>query len=188
MAYEEYGYTESYHRKGDEPPNSPHRLAFIGPSGVGKTSAARYLEERYGFHRLSFAQPMRKMVTMLWGMDPRFRTPELRSRMQHLGTDALRAMDEDVWVNLLVSELGTLPITTSVAIDDVRFPNEATTLVKHGFLLIRLARSDSATLNATQATHPSEVEQMAITDDQLFYAHNLNSLFRQLDTLLGVTP
>lgn len=40
-------------------------IAFVGPIGCGKTTAANYLVEKYGYTLCKFAQPLRGM---LWSM------------------------------------------------------------------------------------------------------------------------
>ncbi len=40
-------------------------IAFVGRKGSGKTTAAQYLVEKYGFHKVSFAKPLKDLVASL---------------------------------------------------------------------------------------------------------------------------
>lgn len=112
-------------------------IGLTGPAGSGKTTAAKYLVERYGATRFSFAEPLKRMAMMIYGLteeqvfgpleakeavDPRHgKSP--RELLQFLGTDVCRThLGPDVWANAALAKLepGRLYVC-----DDVRFDNEA---------------------------------------------------------------
>jgi len=87
-------------------------IAFIGLSGCGKTTAARYFND-HGFTRLRFAEPLKRMLRAIGLTDAQLdgdlkeqetnllcdRTP--RHAMQTLGTEWGRnQIDQDFWVNI----------------------------------------------------------------------------------------
>lgn len=127
-------------------------IGLTGFAGAGKSTVANYLVEQHGFTRLSFAAPLKKMLRTLdpivgrnnWGANPSRAMrlsdlinagysenaikesefgPEYRRLLQVLGTDCVRAVDQDFWVKAAVAQM-TDPEGKHV-FDDVRFPNEA---------------------------------------------------------------
>ena len=107
-------------------------IAFAGKAGSGKTTLAKHLEMQ-GYQRLSFADPMREIVQLIYpGIDKS--DPRYRELMQKLGTDWFRSFDEDVWLNILMRRVGDNP----VVVDDVRFPNEVQALYNAGFVVFFL--------------------------------------------------
>lgn len=114
-------------------------IGLTGYAGSGKSTVANYLVERHGFTRLSFAAPLKKMLRTLDPYMSKYGNrlsemdysetelkeifPEYRRLLQVLGTDCIRAVDEDFWVKAAVAQM-TDPEGKYV-FDDVRFPNEA---------------------------------------------------------------
>lgn len=78
------------------------------------------------------------------------RLHEVRRLLQAIGTDAIRALDPDFWVRLVMREIKSE--TRPVVITDCRFPNEAAAIERAGGKLIRVIRPDQ--LNDDQ--HVSE--------------------------------
>ena len=121
-------------------------IGLTGYAGSGKSTVAKYLEERHGFVRIAFAAPLK---TMLWTLDPILGTdvtgkdvrlsnlsrwsendikgsefgPEYRRLMQVLGTECVRAEQDDFWTQAAARR--TDAPGTNYVFDDVRFPNEA---------------------------------------------------------------
>ncbi len=126
-----------------------HLLGVSGRKRSGKDTLAARLISHHGFTRVSFAEPMRKMLkaqdpivdwvgdevrtdpvhlTEVLGPDDDWETakelPEVRRLLQALGTEAGRAiLGENVWVDAAFHEVDDIP--GPVVITDVRFPNEA---------------------------------------------------------------
>lgn len=127
-------------------------IGLTGLAGSGKSTVAKYLVENHGFTLLSFAGPLKKMLRTLdpymvespvsgFGDNTPLRLSDLLSVMdenelkkssagaeyrrllQSLGTDCVRAVEPDFWVNAAVAQM-TEPKGRYV-FDDVRFPNEA---------------------------------------------------------------
>lgn len=122
-------------------------IAFIGKAGAGKTTSAELLTE-LGYTRLSFAAPLKDLAAQLWGDAARTD----REKLQKLGV-AVREIDADAWVNLLLACLmprshgvskidknATLPPPRPwpgpFAIDDCRFPNEYWALKEASFVVV----------------------------------------------------
>lgn len=121
-------------------------VAFAGPAGSGKSTAAAFLEEA-GYHRTRFAAPLKSMLRsflthcaldteeverrvegglkeapdrLLGGKTP-------REAMQLLGTEWGRdRISPDLWVGVWREQTERLlGMGISVVVEDCRFPNEA---------------------------------------------------------------
>lgn len=117
-------------------------MAFIGKAGAGKTTAARFLVEHQGYRPLSFAGPLKQISRGIWGDG----AEKDRGKLQKLGK-AVRAIDQDAWVNLALKYMHDREqnqtnyvgkVVTPWVIDDCRFENEVATLRGQGFVLVRL--------------------------------------------------
>jgi len=123
-------------------------IALTGYAQAGKSTVANYLVERHGFTRVSFAAPLKKMLrtlnphiqsgngctrrlSVLWeeyeGNETAIKSSgygdEYRRLLQVLGTDCIRAVDDNFWIEAAANQM-TDP-TASYVFDDCRFPNEA---------------------------------------------------------------
>jgi hypothetical protein len=132
-------------------------IGLTGPAKSGKSTIARYLVDQYGFHEVSFAAPLKRMIAV--GFDLHMHELENQATkeaplpwlgksprylLQTLGTDWGRKMvDERLWLMLAerriarCQQLGALGCVLS----DVRFDNEAQLLADRGALLWRLWRA-----------------------------------------------
>lgn len=140
--------------------HGPLRLAFIGQAGSGKSTQARLLQAKYKGDVLSFATPLKKVTRELFGDamdDPTF----ARKALQVIGTDAVRAVDINTWVRLLVAKV---PESRNVFVDDLRFYNEYVALRSLGFHFVRLLCAPEVlhtrrpTMTVEQYYHASEQE------------------------------
>ena len=116
-------------------------IVFIGGTGVGKSTAAKFLENEIGYRRLAFAGVAehphvgspRDVVTRIWG-------PEATNDREKLIGLANRAreLDKDVWLHALDRELDAHHSDGRVVVDDCRFENELYGLTSRGFVVVRL--------------------------------------------------
>ena len=135
---------------------------IIGLNGLarsGKDTAAEYIAWRYGFERYAFADPIRNMLRVgfgltdwdfnegkedpleEWGVSPRY-------MMQTLGTDWGRErLRSDCWLKVAQRN-----VRDNTIISDVRFNNEAQWIQDTGGLVIRITRDNAPTV----AAHVSE--------------------------------
>jgi len=126
------------------------RIGFCGKSGSGKTAAAEMIRERYGATILSFASPLKSVVSQLY---PAAGASERRQRHQEIGA-LLRSYDSTIWVANLLRRLGDSP---DAVVDDVRYPNEVVALQDCGFTIIRIIRPPGPwSLMGEEAVHESE--------------------------------
>lgn len=123
-------------------------VGLTGGAGVGKDTVADYLVNRWGYEKLSLAAPLKHVLLQqdpIIGMDLYFPGmplhlsqalklyggedgvkklfPLYRRYLQRLGTEGIRELDPDFWINAarksLTNQAGKYVFT------DVRFPNEA---------------------------------------------------------------
>src|SRR5262249_27426233 len=149
----------------------------LGKARSGKDTTAARLGARYGFQRVAFADPLKRMALDLdpyiptgYGVTVRLSRliadvgweyakdayPEVRRILQSTG-QTVRALDHEFWVRhamekVHAAEWRGLP----VVVTDVRYENEAFALRSAGFMLLRLIRPDART--GAAARHASETE------------------------------
>jgi dephospho-CoA kinase len=107
------------------------KLFLCGPKGVGKTTAARYLEYRYGAKVYVLAAPLYGICRDLFGMQEKN-----RKLLQTVG-DALRSVDPEVFLKYALRKIEQDNPCFAV-VEDVRLRQEADFLTRHGFIGIRL--------------------------------------------------
>lgn len=140
-------------------------VGISGERGVGKTTAARYMEKFYGFTVVSLAEPIRELASSLFPFnhldfsdvkrkESPFRNYEWTPRefMINLG-EFLRYHDKDYWVKKAVARLKGDGL---YVIDDLRFTNEAEVLKKMKAQLIRIERYENKNPYGKRLQIPSE--------------------------------
>lgn len=128
-------------------------IGLIGPAGSGKTTVARILSDQYGFKRLRFTDPLKRMLgpsglglsfeeingskkdepsAFLNGITP-------RHAMQTLGTEWGRMqMFPNFWIHCWIQDFMRIPNSIHVVADDVRFDNEVDTIKKRGGIIVKI--------------------------------------------------
>lgn len=173
-------------------------IGLIGFKQVGKSTAAKFLEEKYGFVRhnmkdalvaeikqnfpdlleeLAFIYDM--TVDELFEMKPL----AMRALLQNYGTEVRRGDDDNYWVLKWMAWLNTGKHENNMFVtDDVRFINEGKAVKNMGGILIRLTRPDIT----TGGTHPSETEQLEIEADYTIECQpgDHEHLYRELDAII----
>ncbi len=171
-------------------------IAFFGPKGCGKSTAAKYLTDRRSFVCEKFAGSLKNMLyglglgrehiegqlkdlpcDLLCGKTP-------RHAMQTLGTEWGRNLiGGNFWTNVWTKDVDTLfKRHNSVVNDDLRFTNEVEAVRKLGGTLVRIYGRNDAPYDA----HESESFY-----DKLPFDHMINNngtiadLYRAVEELLG---
>lgn len=188
-------------------------IGFVGFKQVGKSTAARYLEETHGFVRHNFkdalvAELKENFPDLLVSImetendmrgylnDVGIPTKELcfedlftekpplvRTLMQNYGTEVRRKDKDSYWTDKWVTKLWKLGSDKDVVVDDVRFLNEASRVKGQGGVLIRLTRADIP----TGGNHPSETEQLEIEADYTIEGEpgNPQNMYKVLDMIVA---
>ena len=151
-------------------------IGFCGREGSGKTYAAKYLADTYGYTIRSFATPLKEICkilftfddTQLYGTQRQKNTPDFRwygatqrRCMQFIGTDLMRKqlhviipeLGEDIWIKSFENWYLSQPPNSKVVIDDVRFQNEIDLIHKLGGIVVML---ESGYVANVECLHESE--------------------------------
>lgn len=165
----------------------PRVVAFIGPIGSGKTTAANCLKS-LGYHRISFADPLKQMLMTLglsheqvYGGQKEETSPLLcgqtpRHAMQTLGTEWGRNLiHPDLWARAWQHRCQTHQL---VAVDDMRFPNEYRTVKALNGVIVRINRPFA---HATDIAHESEAYMNTMgVDAEVLNSNTLNRFTRDV--------
>ncbi|UJQ87161.1 deoxynucleoside monophosphate kinase [Arthrobacter phage BaileyBlu] len=135
-------------------------IGLTGRKRTGKDTFAARLVEAHGYTRAAFADGVKAAALALdpvvypgEHLDDAMRLseiveelgwetakddfPEVRRTLQRLGTDVVRAINPDTWVDAAFAALDT---DGPVVFTDVRFPNEADAIRARGGLIGRIER------------------------------------------------
>lgn len=165
-------------------------IAFTGLAGSGKTTAAKALVHFHGYSRISFADPIRRML-MAIGLTAEdmadrkevphaligFNTP--RVAMQTLGTEwGRRTICDDLWLKIArrdIEQARAFPDFAGIVIDDCRFDNEAELIRSLGGVVVKVERGGQV---AMANGHASEVGVNPALIDRVITAadHDVNGL------------
>lgn len=205
---------DSYRRLPDRgsPMGAPTHIGLTGAAGAGKDTVARTLAHMVrGSAIVALADPLKRFCLeafgfeeqQLWGSSerraepPPGRTgPSAREALQRLGTEWGRALDEDVWVRLLMRRVDdlcrelvpdhlnhTMERCRLVITPDVRFPNEAAAIRAAGGQVWLVDRPGTGPPPAGVEDHVSEagVTHWAVVVDN---AGTLKDLHRMIHEAL----
>lgn len=137
-------------------------IALSGKRRSGKTALGNVLKEKYGYHPISIAEPLKNMVSgdfeLNWDQTDgvfkesptqykdgdKFLTP--RDIMIKVGA-FYRSFDKDFWVKRLFEQIREVPQAQmwTYVVTDVRFKNEMEWMKRHKALKVRLERDEQFT-------------------------------------------
>jgi 5'(3')-deoxyribonucleotidase len=187
---------------GNRSERKPKVIAFLGRAGSGKTTAARYFEERYGAERVSFAAPIKRIArdmldfsdAQLYGnekeaIDPRYGFSP-RWVLQRLGCGGRDHIAADVWLDVAVrtAVASRAPV---VVIDDCRFINEAGRITHDPRIHGVVVRIDGGAREKDVGDDSSETEITEVPDRYVWRtidnqpAEQLDLFKSELDALHG---
>jgi Deoxynucleotide monophosphate kinase len=153
-------------------------IGLCGYAACGKDTAAQVLIEEFFFQRVAFAEPIKQALLALdpwvpdstggeylrlsefsesrdWAEVKEY--PEVRRLMQIMGTEVGRNLfDPDIWVKLAEAKLASTLSVGHTVVTDVRFPNEARLIKRHGGALIRIIRPGFGPVNEHVSDRASE--------------------------------
>lgn len=132
-------------------------VGLSGKKQSGKSTLARYLEEKHAFFEYGWADPLKQIIGMdLMGLtadqvygsnkdketvDP-FWNKSPRHLLQIIGTECFRKqVDPDFWVKVGVRQFNNFR-DRNIVVPDCRFPNEIEAIQKEGGIVIRVVRED----------------------------------------------
>jgi len=140
-------------------------IGICGLKGSGKDTLGNILVEKYGFEKLSFAETLKDIVSIIFSWDRKllegnttksrkFRetidnwwSKELqkeitpRKMLQFIGTDLFRNnFHKDIWVKIIERKLINNN-SKNIVITDCRFLNESEIIKKLGGIIIKINRN-----------------------------------------------
>lgn len=184
-------------------------VGVMGLARSGKTTVSDYLQEKYGFKRVSFADELKEKIIRALVKNPppefvwsfRFqkdlpteedwrrmiyhdRTPFTRWLMQFVGTDLFRdEEDEDYWIKEWLKVYYKTP--GNIVVPDVRFPNEALCLKRMGGEIWRTIWVGQEASIEHGADHRSEIEAETIIADRVIQAPTgIENLHKAVDDIV----
>ena len=126
--------------------NKGKLIGVCGKKRSGKSTAAQYLCDKYHFQEVYFAGYLKEICANLFGTDPSLNRPgDLSDRdrkiLQTVGTEYMRSIDKDCWVNYAKKLMEHyLTDEVSVVVPDVRFENEVAVIKELGGKIWHLQR------------------------------------------------
>lgn len=180
-------------------------IGLTGKKQNGKSTAAQYIAEKYGFVRLNFKDALvaeikerfpgllQEIANIMeqtnydgmnpWTVDRLFKEkpPLMRTLLQHYGTEVRRADDAGYWANKWMVEARK---HENIVVDDVRFVNEADAVRELGGTIVRVVRTDYA----ADDSHKSELEMDSIEVDKTIAVASgeTEKLFTTIDEIIAL--
>jgi len=158
----------------------PRIIAFSGAQGAGKTTAAEFIRDKYGYKIRAFADPIYEILVEMdpilnWGGgfsklsqflrdglsmdDIKRRYPEVRRLLQHIGTEWGRAIHgPDCWVEYMMRSRSRLEYTV---IPDIRFENEWLFVKNGGGIMIHIKKPGAVVVNPEHASEQFDTMKVA---------------------------
>jgi dephospho-CoA kinase len=142
-------------------------ILISGYMGSGKTTAAKWLEDKFGTppaRILSLSSPIKALAKMWFGLDG-VKDNRGRRLLQVLGTEAGREYNPNIWVEKLYKRILILPKKSIILVDDWRFFNEYSYFCDKDVNLIKM-RIYNPRIDR-QANHISETTLVEATEEKL---------------------
>jgi hypothetical protein len=137
------------------------KIAFGYKRRVGKDTSCDYLVQKYGGMKLSFAEPLYKILNFSQ-LTCNFKETKDRKFLQFVGTEWARSINENVWVDLLINKLKSYSeeseSKTNIFVSDLRFKNEFRILKKHGFICVQVKNKKVEDCSDGYENHQSDYD------------------------------
>jgi hypothetical protein len=158
------------------------KLAFGYKRRVGKDTSCDYLIKKYGGVKLSFAEPLYKILNFAQEVC-NFEKNKDRKFLQFIGTEWARTINNDVWINLLVKKIDE---SSNVFVSDLRFKNEFQVLKDAGFTTIQIKNINAQTDDGF-TNHQSDLDlDCAEWDYTIENVGSVKDLYTKLDEVYGL--
>lgn len=157
---------------------SPKVIAISGHAQNGKDTAAKYMKRilkarKKRFVIVHYADLLKYICRQMFDWNGE-KDEKGRSILQYVGTDVIRAKNENYWVDFICDMMDYFGENWDyVIIPDTRFPNEINRLRERGYEVVhvRVRRKDFDNgLTDAQKNHPSETALDCVKAD--YYIEN----------------
>lgn len=182
-------------------------IGLVGYATAGKSEVARILNEKYGYTRYSFSDPLCEALLAIdpwipeddswlvsawplnnlaklsnivrdYGWTKTKTIPEVRRLLQKLGTEAGRDIHgQDCWVYIADEKVGHLH---NVVFENVRFDNEVDYVRDNGGTIWRVLREGVGPVNG----HRSDMIDEIVYDLQIDNSGTVEELEESVDTAM----
>lgn len=182
-------------------------IGIVGHAGVGKDTAARYLNSKYDFTQIAFADPLKRACAAAFNISYlNFHDPRLKEEVdpywgvsprqvaQFVGTEMFRETVEklipgigsDFWVRRAEQEI-QLNDLDKVVISDVRFQNEVDWILKSGGSILEIKRfGHHGTVGIkNHASENLSSLNLGVTSYVIYNDDTLSVLYRKLDEFVN---
>lgn len=155
-------------------------IGLFGKKGSGKDTFADYMVEKYGFQKVSFAEPLKKICKELFLLsDDQINVPELketvlpnwnlspRQILQKVGTDLFRQhFSKTFWTDLMKNRLEQFSENEKIIITDIRFQNEHN-LVQNfpNSFIIKIQRDERDKINDSHISENWDLNTNIVIDN-----------------------
>lgn len=171
-------------------------IGLAGPAGVGKDTAADYIEQLYGLKKYALAGPIKDALASMGFAREIYDADDMkdviiphigvsyRKMAQTLGTEWGRAQNPEFWLRLAEMSYSYLPARVpGMVVSDIRFENEAAWVREHG-LLIHIGGASRRAIAADGKGHASEAGLARLPGDVVVY--NVAERVQLYQQLMGV--
>lgn len=178
-------------------------IALTGALRSGKSAAARYLAEKYGYTEFAFGDELKRDFHRRYPEIPR--TPKPRVGYQNHGQLMRELIGQDVWVDACFDAIETaeadvyVPDYTPnfrVVISDLRQPNEFTRCRAEGYVIIRIKAQSALrihraveaadTFSFADLTHETEQHTDGFACDfEIVNDSSLDELYAKIDGVMA---
>jgi len=161
-------------------------IAFSGYFGSGKTTAANFLVDSFGYSKVSFGKKVKEIADIMFGTKTKDR--KVYQTIGGLG----RTVDQDVWIKHLDLELKQNFQNKLIVVEDLRHKNEFLYLKNQDFVTVRIHVDDSIlhsrpNFDPVFAQHESEVDLLDWLDKFDYTVDNSkgrNNFYDQIRSIL----
>ena len=147
-------------------------IGLAGPARSGKDTVAAHVAPIFGLERYAFAQPIKRAIQVMFGLDERHTEGNLkevqlpvigctpRRLMQTLGTEWGRdTIDSQLWTKLAGCRWEQCKRQgKGLLITDVRYDNEAQFIRDNGGVIVHVLRPTRPDIEAHASERPMEIQ------------------------------
>lgn len=131
------------------------KIAFGYKRRAGKDTSCDYLIQKYGGVKLSFAEPLYKILNFAQNVCD-FEVVKDRKFLQFIGTEWARSIKDTVWTDILIAKVKAQP-HQNIFISNLRFKNEFKALRDNDFKLVHIKSLNVDSLDG-YTNHQSDID------------------------------